>query len=148
MCRTVKIAPPSAVSIIQRKAPASSFDLAALSATSMVRPLVSMISVMIATLVTPWKGRGQPGVELRRNEYAATQAAKVITSAMINSHIASFLEGMANGRASIGGAVCAPTVKCASLTVPPVVGLKPHPKQQQQIHPKNAHEVPIVGERI
>src|ERR1700690_1652388 len=83
------------------------------------------------------------------------QAAKVITSDMMNSHMANFLEGMANGRASIGGAVCAPTVKCASLTVPPVapkvrlnVQLQLHPKQHQQIHPKNSHEVPVVGERV
>src|SRR5216683_8003845 len=68
---------------------------------------------------------------------------------MRNNHIASFLEGIANGGASIGGAECAPMVKCASLTVPPVLqGLKFHPKQQKQIHPENAHEVPIIGETI
>src|SRR5271166_5499357 len=70
-------------------------------------------------------------------------------SDMMNSHIASFLEGIANGGASIGGAECAPMVKCASLTVPPVLyALNLHPKQYQQIHPKNAHEVPVIGKTI
>src|SRR4029077_2612202 len=123
--------------------------LAATRAMSMVRLLVSMMRVITATLVMLWKGRGHWGVALRTKEEAATQAAKVITSDMMNSHMANFVEGMTKGRASIGGAECAPMLKCASLTMPPVLqGLEPHPPQQKKIHPENDPEVPVIRKAV
>ncbi len=45
-------------------------------------------------------------------------AAKVTASEMMNSHMTSFLDGMANGEASMNPA-CVPSGKLASLTAPP-----------------------------
>src|ERR1039457_2451192 len=81
MWSKVKMRPPTAVIIIHRYAPGLSPDLAAANANIMVRPLAIMMSVIIPTLVTLWKGRGHSGAGLRRKAWTATQAANVLTPA-------------------------------------------------------------------
>src|SRR5579884_3614235 len=74
---------------------------------------------------------------------------------MMNSHIASFLVGIANGRSAVSPAPWAPTVIWAWLTASlrsQILSCSPasqlHPKQQQQVHPEHVHEVPVVRRRI
>src|ERR1700730_10547588 len=72
-----------------------------------------------------------------------------MVSAMMNSHIASFLVGIENGVPAIRPAGCPSMVKSASLTAPPTCcPLKLHPKQQKQIQPENVHEMPVSRGRI
>src|SRR6266568_2216388 len=93
-------------------------------------------------------------------------APKVIASEMMNSHITNFLCGIAKAgasRSSSSGEF--PTVRCASLKVPPEsfqcrdgppgspqpstqLASNSQPKQQKQINPKNAHEMPVLRSRI
>jgi hypothetical protein len=66
----------------------------------MVKLLVTNTNVMIMAFNTVGenlKGVGQFGVALRKNPYATRQAANVIVSEMMNSHIAIFLDGIENG---------------------------------------------------
>src|SRR5512137_1140321 len=75
-------------------------------------------------------------------------APKVTASEMMNSHMTSLLEGIENGASSIMSA-CPPTATLAWLTVPPgITCLQLQPQQEQQVHPKPAHEVPVAGGRF
>ena len=59
--------PAAAVIKVQRRAPDLSPALAALIPSSIVKLLVTRMSVISATLVMLWKGLGQLGVALRIN---------------------------------------------------------------------------------
>src|SRR5713226_9664534 len=96
ICSRAKTIPRAAVIMIQRKAPALSPARAERRPISMVKLLVTRMKVISATLVMLWNGLGQLGVALRRNPYANRHAAKVAVSAMMNSHMASFLVGTEN----------------------------------------------------
>src|ERR1700733_136231 len=73
-----------------------------------------------------------------------------MVSAMMNSHIASFLVGIENGVPAVRLAACPSIVKSAWLTVPPpcLGGLELHPQQPHQVHPKDIHKMPIACGRI
>src|SRR3984885_3028705 len=72
-------------------------------------------------------------------------APKVQASEMINSHITSFFDGIANGEASITPAPC-PMLRLASLTVPPGIVLQLHHKKEQKVEPRQSN-VPRVVRR-
>src|SRR3984885_9811364 len=74
-------------------------------------------------------------------------APKVQASEMMNSHITSFFDGIANGEASITPAPC-PMLRLASLTVPPGIVLQLHPQNEQKVDPQHAHEMPVVRRGI
>src|SRR5882724_589591 len=89
-------------------------------------------------------------------------APKVTASEMMKSHITSFFEGMAKGRASMTSLPCPPTTKFASLKVPPLAAAYDgcilcvliaifsqfDPDNEQKINPKASHEVPVVRHGI
>src|SRR6202453_5419378 len=111
--------PNAAVIMIQRKALALSPARASRRPVRMVKLLVRRMTVIRATLVMMWKGRGQSAVPLRRNPYATRQAAKVMVSAIMNSHIANFLVGIEKGGSMVRPVGGAPLVKSAWFTAPP-----------------------------
>src|SRR5438445_13578026 len=108
--------PAAAVRKVQRSADDLSPALAALTPSSIVKLLVTRMSVISATLVILWKGLGQWGVALRINPKATRHAAKVAVSAMMNSHIAIFFAGTENAGPAVRPAVGPPIVKSAWLT--------------------------------
>src|SRR5258706_14669697 len=88
-------------------------------------------------------------------------APKVTESEMMNSHITSFFEGMAKGRASMVSLPWPPITRLASLKVPPVVAndgwifwvlilifSQFDPDNKQEIDPKSRHEMPVVGHGV
>src|ERR1700730_6120866 len=70
---------------------------------------------------------------------------KVAASEMMNSHMVSFLDGMAKGDGS-NAWPCPCTAISDSLTVfLPPSRLKPYGNDQEQVDPQNAHEMPVDG---
>src|SRR5450432_1220569 len=63
---------------------------------------------------------------------------------MMNSHITSFLVGMAKGEGSDKPTPCPCKVKFASLTPPPIACLQLQPQNPQQIHPQDIHKMPVM----
>src|SRR5579863_2698196 len=142
--------PAAAVIMVQRKAPALSPAFAARMPISIVRLLVTRMSVITMALSTVGenlKGVGQLGVPLRKKPYATRHPANVAESAMMNSHIAIFLAGTEKVGASMTAEwlECWLTVKSAWLTTPPSFNLlQLHPQQQKQVQPQRAHKMPIT----
>src|ERR1700677_4345030 len=111
--------PNAAVIMIQRNYLALSTARASRRPISMAKLLVRRMTVISATLLMLWKGGGQSAVPLRRNPYATRQAAKVMVSAIMNSHIANFLVGIEKGGSIVRPVEDAPMVKSAWFTAPP-----------------------------
>src|SRR6266481_9680640 len=145
-CNSAKRIPRAAVIMVQRKAAALFPARAACNPINIVKLLVKRTKVISATLVMLWNGLGQSADPLRKNPYATRHAAKVMVSAIMKSHIASFFVGIENAGPTDRPVACPSRVESAWLTVPPNFSnrLQLYPKQQKQVQPKQVHEMPVA----
>src|SRR3974390_2063007 len=121
MCNRANRIPPATVMKVQRMPPALSPDFAARTENNMVKLLVTrmkVISITLTMLGENLNGSGQSGLAFFTYPYAKRTAPNVIASAMMNSHMTSFLDGIAKGDCSKTGDAW--LVIVASLTAPPV----------------------------
>ncbi len=140
--------PATAVIMVQRKAPALSPTLAAWTPSSMVKLLVRRMKVMIATLVMLWKGRGPVRSAIAQESVGHQARSKRHGVSDDEQPHRQLFRGNRKRRfppSDLWSALPSSNrLGSRRLLLIVRIPLQLHPKQQQQIHPKNIHKMPVA----
>ena len=118
--------------------------------SSMVKLLVRRMKVISATLVMLWKGLRPVGSAIAQEPVGHQAGGKGHGVGDDEQPHRQLFRGNRKRRLPAIRPECPSMVRSAWLTAPPssFSRLKLHPKQQQQVHPKHIHEMPVARGRI